>query len=253
MLLFGFLFSVYAFATLQAEDMKQHEENLIGLFYEDQKYVNNKDDRPPAKEYGQGTFWRFKKALKNVLLMQESIDYPFDSLSQLIDLHQSKDKRLRTLTWYAGGGTGSSFDQIFQFTDQSGKIHVQETGDEDGDFNNNYSRLEQISLNKKTVYFIFGWHSGGGGTYCRCVKALEIKGRNLIGTNVFKDSTLQTHEISTCQPRMYKNEIIFDPAKNEFSYDLYVTDEEMGFPVKTKNRVFWKLYQGNFIKRIEKI
>ncbi len=246
-----FLILVFVSFSAHAKTMKQHENDLISIFNTDLKYVNNNDDRPHSYEEGYGTFWRFRKALKKVLLMKESVHYPFDSLSQLINIHQSLDKRFRSLTWYEGGGTGSSFDQVFQYVDESNKIRVYETGDEDGDFNNNYLRLEQLEINKKPVYLVFGWSSGGGGTYCRCVKAFEIIGRRLAGANIFNDSGSLGNEIYTCQPRMYKNEIIFDPIKNEFSYDLYVTDDETGFPLKTKSKVYWKLITNEFIKSME--
>jgi hypothetical protein len=144
----------------------------------------------------------FKKYLEQVLQMDESIHYPFDSLKTISRL-TAEDKSFRIISWYVPLGNNkfeyfgfvqariaSNQYMLYALTDDAFNIQepLFETLDHEKWYGAYYTHLIHKKHRRKDYYVLLGWRGDNPLTRKRIIEPIKImgKGRPSFGEPVFR-------------------------------------------------------------------
>ena len=194
---------------------------------------------------------KFKEELRTLLLKQETLKYPFDSLDKYINIVSSADKKLRLFSWdEMTGGTMHQMAVLAQYKDDMDNVYCEFL---DSDFYGDeivitdiiFYKINDVIVQDIPHYIAFGWGTFGGGSHFKIVKAFRIDKYEISNDNkIFKtyDELYSEIYLSTSRGTKinlsydYENQIIeFDEFRKPSEYE----EMEMGYMhrIPTGNKI----------------
>lgn len=176
-----------------------------------------------------------QSTVDSVFSIEGSQDEPLDSLAQFISIVQSKDHRIRFISWdEMTGGTWHDMAVFVQFIDQDENIHTtyidSDIGeDENGIIDDIIYEMHAYKYKGQTYYICFGWGTYGGGHHHKSVNIFTINDQQLQECI----ECLETKEVFIQASR--GDEIVLTYKKGKIMYNNFVRNEETGFMEPSKD------------------
>jgi hypothetical protein len=128
----------------------------------------------------------FRRDMTKLLQDERSFAHPLPALSQVIEVHESADGRVRGFSWDAGGGTGRLIERWFQFFADDGSFIAIEDKAQCTDCFGPPS-IESIwqSADHPGVYLVYGATQVCSSCGSRRFEAYRITGHKLVQVNQF--------------------------------------------------------------------
>jgi len=171
----------------------------------------------------------FKNHLIQVLSIQKSIGFPFEKLSENINIVSSTDHRLRLFSWdERTGGSWHIMASFAQFINKNEKVFVQQLGSDDEAKDNAWTdvifyKIYQFEIEEITNYLLFGWGTYGSGNQHELIQVFYIKNKILVKCT---DCMYGKDKLVIVYPRVDDIELKFDENKKEISYNDFYYDED---------------------------
>ena len=184
---------------------------------------------------------KFTSELKRTLgSVEETFDYPFDSLSTKINIRNSPDSLLRTYSWYhlIAEGTWHDIQSIAQYKTNDGiDTFTLSSGDEGMTGEPTgvaYTKIQILNEGTERIYLLSGWGTYGGGHHHRIIRALQIQDNRLLDLDgIFNGEKYLTVKA----PRGEEISLIYDEKTQSITYDLFKLNDDIGFYRKTGKQV----------------
>ena len=236
-LLFGLIcVPISLFAQEKGIDMEEREAYLFKLRKDNWAIFSHwADQNNPLVD-------TFHQKLIETLSLEESFDYPFDSLKTEIGIQTSGDGKLKVYSWYHSyGGNWHDIRSFAQYkTPQSFDTLSLHSGYTEGDKISNdvsYGPIQTILTPKGLIYLLRGWGTHGSGHHHLTMRAFRIRGGKLEECEgIFDGNTYLVQEI----PRGDELDLAYNPENNSISYSEYKMNEDEGFYEPTGNIIVLK-------------
>lgn len=194
----------------------------------------------------------FKSHLLNYLTNPVTFNNEFDSLSKLITIRTSPDKKIKFYSWDdLTGGTWHHITCVAQFETETGKIVVQQINSENEDFTGDFTdskilEIHEINSDINKLYLTIAWGTYGSGSQHQIVQIFRINGDTLQKCNsCFTDNNDQV----ILYPRSEKATLKFDSVNITLSYKEFELDEVTGFYKATRKMITLEFIDGRFIRK----
>jgi hypothetical protein len=165
----------------------------------------------------------FLTQMKAALLDPVTFGGTLDSLKTYITIQTSPDQKVKFYSWDAlDGGTWHNFHCFAQFQGADGKVHYLQidTGDEDRDgayTDSEIIEVLEIQVQGQTFYLTRAWGTHGSGMQHQFIQVYRF----IDGSLVHCESCMgEDGGFAIEYPRSSKLDFVFDPMKNQISYQI---------------------------------
>jgi hypothetical protein len=223
----------------QKTTMAAREKKLVKLYkaLQDSRYEE-------PYEHSESLRKEFSETLEKTLLLKESIDHPFDSLSEYISISRSEDKKLRIFSWDdLSGGTWHVCTSRAQYIyGGMPKLTRLDTGREmelGGYTDATFGSIYKIIMNGKEAYLVMGYGTHGSGEHFSIAAVLSpsVKGISIC-TTCFDGVEYLVNE----SRRTHDPDISFQASTNTIHCEMYDEAKDTTFTE------VWKMKEGKFRK-----
>lgn len=186
----------------------------------------------------------FKKHLKEVLLVPGSFDFSFDSLSKLLTIIESSDKKIRIYSWDERGvGKWRNMTSFAQYKTSKGFIHVVRLDTDEAMRNVEYTdvmieKIHIVPIYDQPYYLTIGWGTRGKGRHHKTIQIYSIESDQLSNCNTcFKRKSY----LVVKAPRGQKIDINYNSAAKSITYRKFILRNNISFYTPRGRIITWKL------------
>jgi hypothetical protein len=174
--------------------------------------------------------------------------YPYDSLSNYIDIKHSSDSLLRIFCWSERNGSCCYTSATYaQYRTVNGGVKVQDLEVEEDEGEDVFiTDLYTIEIDSKVCYLLLGWGTCCGGKQHEKARVYEIKNGGLVKSKTVFEGR---NEIYVGANRTQETGMNYSVKSKTLTYIQYEVDKETSFFTNEKTVVKWKLTKSGF-KRI---
>jgi len=184
----------------------------------------------------------------DLLSIQESMQFPFDSLAEYVKIISSIDGKFRVFSWdELTGGTMHDMAVIVQYRSKNGEVKTERIDGDIGDDSIGFTdaiqfQVHDILINKQPYYLCFGWGTYGSGLHHNTIMVFRIT-----NDNVELCESCVTPNYSFLQgPRSGDFDLQYDPELLEISFNDFLYDISIGDYKKGSYRLKLRLIDGCF-------
>lgn len=221
----------------QQTDLKQLDLELA-------QRVNALRDADPQLRYD-SLAPKFKLSMNEVLMDPRTLDFAFDSLSQVISIVTSSDGRVRIYSWdEASGGSWHTMASLLQFRKMKGDIDTKVIDMGSNDFSSEYAdasiyKIHDLPTEGRPYYLAFGWGTHGGGHHYVLARVFNVSDEGLeLCTTCFRG---QSEWVVTAQ-RVDTLDLEYDPKTQTLTHSefLYIGDTNVWKSTGKAVTLTWK-------------
>lgn len=193
----------------------------------------------------------FKKHFKEVLLQPESFSYSFDSLSRVVTIVESADKKLRIYSWdERGGGKWRNMTSFAQYKTSKGITKLVRLDTDEVMHNVEYTdvmieKIHTVPIYNQLHYLTIGWGTRGKGRHHKTIQIYSIESDQLTNCNTcFKRKSF----LVVKAPRGQKIDIDYNSAAKSITYRKFILRNNISFYTPRGRIITWKLAGRVFTK-----
>ncbi len=257
MIVYRYVFILLVLAvSISAQTPQKIEQELIKLYAkvsDNSSYKSNSDIELLEKANND-----FKAKMLKYTKIASTLKHSFKDLDKEISISTSKDGKFRIYSWdLENDGTAQSYDILYQFKDNKGKIHSESANLSEGDFGAFVSDIFQVKLEKATIYLArFTAILGTSLNYQQIqgfkigVKSLNKKVKIFKTTSGLQNSIGFEYDFFSVvdRPERPIKLIVFDEKTNTVKIPVVIKKDENDYGTVTDKFISYKFNGTYFVK-----